>query len=204
MTQRHKVSKCCWKKWCQQTCWCRVATNLQFVKKRASAYNKTKYACTCQVLLCFVYLKTYEFLSSQMSTLLTHQCSLSCSLIHALMRLYLLLAKCLILQAHTLSYRTCLCKWVKNEVIYCTRNWQCRKRPWSWTKLEPSVSRQRHTNDFLTSVHGSRDYNIKNMHEPIFKRETATDNEILLAPKQTILVIELRRHIILLSLGSII
>ena len=84
---------------------------------------------------------------------------------------------------YTISYRTCLCKWVNNKVIYCTRNWQCRKGPWSRTKLEPSVSRQRHTSDFTTSVHSSRDYNIENMHELIFKWETATDNEILLAPK---------------------
>ena len=103
MTQRHKISKCCWKNAAVRLARCRVATNLQFVKKRASAHNKTKYACTCQVLLCFVYLNTYEFLSSQMSILLSHQCFLSYSLIHALMRLYLLLAKCLILQAHTLS-----------------------------------------------------------------------------------------------------
>lgn len=102
----------------------------------------------------------------------------------------------------TINYRTCLCKRV-NKAIYCTRNWHCRKRPWNWTMLEPSVSRLWYTNDFTTSAYCSRDYNTENMHEVIFKWETAIDNDISLAPIQTTLATMLR-YTILLSLGSAI
>lgn len=75
--------------------------------------NKTRYACTSEVLLRLFTSIPNEFLSSLTSTLLTHQCLLSCSLVYALMGLYLVLAKYLILQAYTLSITelACVNKW---------------------------------------------------------------------------------------------
>lgn len=84
-------------------------------------------------LKCFFVLFTSrpnEFLSLLMSTILTHQCLLSYSLVNALMRLYLLFAKYPILQARTLSITelACASKW-KNKVIFCTGKRQCWRRP---------------------------------------------------------------------------
>ena len=50
VAQRQKVSKCCWKTRCQQTCrvgnpQCRVATNLQLIKSISAKCNKMRYAC---------------------------------------------------------------------------------------------------------------------------------------------------------------
>ena len=52
MTQRHKVSKCCWENGTDRLTRGRVATNLQFVKNAVSAkhnkakHNKRRSACT--------------------------------------------------------------------------------------------------------------------------------------------------------------
>lgn len=58
-------------------------------------------------------------------------------------------------------------------------------------------------NDFMTLVNSSRGLNSENIHKVIFKWETATENDILLAPVQTTLASGLR-NTILLSLGNII
>ena len=43
VTQRHKMSKCCWKNNANRFAWCRVAVKLQFVKNAISAKsNKVK------------------------------------------------------------------------------------------------------------------------------------------------------------------
>lgn len=73
---------------------------------------------------------------------------------------------------YTINYRTCLCKQVKNKVIY----WQC----WKGHEIEPTwshVSRLRYTNDFMTSVYSFRGHNSENMHKVIFKWERATGND---------------------------
>ena len=51
-TQRHKVSKCCWKKWCQQTCSTQGCHTPLFcvkiqisVKCNIAKYNKMRYVC---------------------------------------------------------------------------------------------------------------------------------------------------------------
>lgn len=105
---------------------------------------------------------------------------------------------------HAIHWRTFLGKQVKNKIIYCTMYLlSMLKRPWSWTKLLPSVSRLRYTNDFTTSLYSPWGPNSENMHEVIFKWEMFTENDILLVPVQTTLTFGLR-HTILLSLGNII
>ena len=52
VTQKHEVSKCCWKNGSNRTARHRVASNLQFVKNtllvkhNKSKHNKTRDACT--------------------------------------------------------------------------------------------------------------------------------------------------------------
>ena len=51
MTQKHEVSKCCWKCATDSLAWQRVATSLQFIKSAISFWsiklecNKMRYAC---------------------------------------------------------------------------------------------------------------------------------------------------------------
>lgn len=82
-----------------------------------------------------------EFLSSLMSAILTHQCLFSCSLVNALMGLYLLLAKYPILQAHILSIteHACANKW-KTRLFITLGNGNAKKghevEP-TWTHQPP-------------------------------------------------------------------
>ena len=56
VTQRHTVSKCCWKNGAKRLAQCRVATNLQFIGNIVFAnfnkveFNKMRYACNRQIL----------------------------------------------------------------------------------------------------------------------------------------------------------
>lgn len=44
MTQKYKVSKCCWENGTDRLIWCRIATNLPFVKNAIPAkYNEVKH-----------------------------------------------------------------------------------------------------------------------------------------------------------------
>ena len=51
VTQRQEVRKCCWKNDANRLAPHRVATNLQFVKKKKTVFlkcNKTRYALSCR------------------------------------------------------------------------------------------------------------------------------------------------------------
>ena len=61
VTQRHKVSKCCWQKGTNRLAWHRVATNPQLLQKNIFAKNnkKTRYACLSQNIPVFLKLLPY-------------------------------------------------------------------------------------------------------------------------------------------------